>query len=151
MVPWYRILMKSGVLCAVIVFLFACGGSKKNNEYMDQFRAYNDGIRWRAPGTAAAHIPVGERADFLEERADIDEDLRIADYEILRVGMNRDLDKATLSVEYQWHLDSRGIVYKTVTRQSWERNDDQWIMVEEKRVRGEPMPGVPEPESEPDA
>ncbi len=133
------------VALAVLVFAFACGGTKKNNEMMDQIRAYNDGVRWRHADAAVTHIPIRERADFLEERAEIDEDLRIGDYEIVRISMNRDLDRASARVEYQWHLDSRGIVHATTTRQIWERFGDTWIMVEEERVRGEPMPGVAEP------
>ena len=128
----------------VVVALVAggCGGSaKRASDFFHDMRGYNDGIRWRNHQQALTRIPHAERDDFLDERYELEEELRIGDYEVVRVKFASD-QKAEVQVRYSWHLDSRGIVHTTTTRQQWERRGKQWWMVEEVRVRGETMPGV---------
>jgi hypothetical protein len=57
---------------------------------------------------------------------------------------------ARVDVEWSWHLDSRGIVHKTVTRQIWQVVGKMWLITRETRLRGEPMPGVDEPDEDDD-
>jgi hypothetical protein len=41
-----------------------------------------------------------------------------------------------------------GIVHETHARQSWERKGKAWLIVDERRTRGEEMPGLAEDEED---
>ncbi|RMH39998.1 MAG: hypothetical protein D6689_15105 [Deltaproteobacteria bacterium] len=131
---------------AVAVALAACGASgAQRDPLIYHLRNYNEGVRWGQFDKAALNVPVLEREDFLDEREQLAEDLRIDDVEIKRIRYRNQRTWARVDVEFTWHLDSRGIVHKTVTRQVWRREGNQWLIADEHRVRGEPMPGVAEP------
>jgi len=134
-----------GSLFLAGALIAGCGGqTKRHSEFMDTIRQYNDGIRWNDAPLAASLIPLAEREDFLEERADFEDDLRVGDYEIQRVRWGAGRKRAEIDVRFTWHLDSKGIVNKSMTKQLWRRFGKSWLMVEESMIRGEPMPGVPE-------
>jgi hypothetical protein len=124
----------------------ACGGGSKSSsaELVKDVRGYSNGLRWRDFPSAALRVAPRRRADFLDQREQLDADLRIADWEMIRLEYDDSNDRAEVSVEYTWLLDSRGIVHTTVTRQWWGRHGDRWLLEREVRVRGEPMPGVPD-------
>lgn len=127
-----------------------CGAAPKKSEtLMDSVRGYHDGLRWQRYPTAASMIPPAERDLFLDERDEIADDLRISEYEITRISFDDGQDRAVLRIRYTWFLDSEGVVHDTTSEQHWERRGKHWLLVEEERVRGEPMPGVPEPSEEP--
>lgn len=111
---------------------------------MREVRGYNDGIRWRDFSAAALRLAPAERTRFLDRRDKLDEDLRVADWEMTRLEYDDDRHRAVVQVEYTWMLDSRGIVHKTVARQFWARHGDRWLLDHEERLRGDPMPGVEE-------
>jgi len=137
----------------------ACATSgQQRQSFMGAVRGYNDDVRWQRPTHAAAFIPPAERDDFVDEREELSEDLRIDDYELSRVRMDRAGNRAEVQVKYTWHRDSKGLVHDTTTLQKWERRGKLWQLTEETRLRGEEMPGVPEPpeaeepaETEPEA
>jgi hypothetical protein len=131
------------------VLLFGCGGTQKPSELRDDVREYGDGLRWQNLPAAVAHIPPAERADFVAEREELVDDLRIGDWEVDRVDWVVADKSAKVRVTWTWHLDSRGLVHKTVVEQRWERRGKSWWMIAEERTHGEPMPGVPEPRTAP--
>lgn len=121
----------------------ACGGAAQRDLLMESVHTYNDGVRWERFTAAAAVVPPAERDDFLDEREALADDLRITEVEIVRVA-NRG-QRADIQVKMSWYLDSRGTVNETWVRQRWERQGAAWRVVEERRVRGDAMPGVAEP------
>ena len=138
------------VLVAVIAG--GCGPSAKRlTPLIDQLRDFNASVRWQQFDKAAMSIPVLEREEFLDEREQIAEDLEIDDFEIKRMRYRRSRTWARVDVQYTWHLDSRGIVHKTTARQIWEVSGTDWLLTGESRVKGEPMPGLDEPEPEEEA
>ncbi len=141
-----------GYLTAVVLVMAACTSSaQRRQNFMGAVRGYNDGLRWQRHTHAAAFIPPAERGDFIDEREELSEDLRIDDYELSRVRVDAQGNRADVQVKYTWHRDSKGVVHHTTSRQLWERHGKQWQMVEEARLRGEEMPGVPEsPEEAPE-
>ena len=48
-------------------------------------------------------------------------------------------------VKVSWYLDSVGTLRETHAMQTWERKGKAWWIVKEERVRGDEMPGLPEP------
>lgn len=138
-------------LLAVALALASCGShSKRAAPLLDDVRGYHDGVRWAYFAQAAVRLPGPERDAFIEEREDLADDLRIADYEITRVRYAAGKMAADVDVKYTWHLDSRGIVHTTTAREKWERRGKRWVLLEEERRRGEPMPGLAEPSDESD-
>ena len=126
--------------------LLACGGSSASStELVREVRGYNNGIRWRDFSAAALRVAPRERTEFLDRRDKLDEDLRVADWEMTRLEVDDSRYKAVVQVEYTWMLDSSGIVHTTVARQFWARHGDRWLLDHEERLRGDPMPGVAEP------
>ena len=123
----------------------ACGAPQRPAELREDVREYGDGLRWANLPAAAAHSPTRERAEFIAEREELVDDLRIGDWEVERVDWKTPDRAAAVRVTWTWHLDSRGLVHKTVTEQQWERHGKRWFLIAEERRRGEPMPGVAEP------
>jgi hypothetical protein len=109
---------------------------------MTQVRSFNEALRWQRHPDAASHVPAGERRAFLDERESLEDELRIADYEVSRLDLEAGGARARVQIKFTWHLQSQGTVYTTVVEQRWRRRGDRWQVVGERQVRGEPMPGV---------
>ncbi len=121
----------------------------RTEDFMVSMRGYNDGVRWQRYAAAASAVPATERDAFLDERADLEEELRIDDWELLRVSyQGQHQQRAEVRVRYTWHLDRVGLVNETTTVQSWERRGKHWVIAEEVRALGPEMPGVAEPPPE---
>ncbi|HTE53137.1 MAG TPA: hypothetical protein VK698_19925 [Kofleriaceae bacterium] len=127
--------------------LAACGGgaASSSSDLVKEVRGYNNGLRWRDFSASAMRVAPAARSDFLDRRDRLDEDLRIADWEMTRFEYDESRFRAVVQVEYRWLLDSRGIVHTTVARQFWARHGNTWLLDHEERLRGDPMPGVSEP------
>lgn len=131
-------------MLAVLVMLAACGGAPKSQDTLaESIRGYNEGVRWQRYAMAAAKILPRERAEFIDEMDERGEDLRITDYEIVRVEPRGDRE-ARVQIKVTWYRDSEGIVHDTTATQKWERHGKAWFMVEEARQRGAEMPGLAE-------
>lgn len=112
----------------------------------DAVRLFNDAVRWERFEMAATRVTPTKRDDFLDERDRLSEDLRISGYEVVRVRRDKTGRRAKVHLKYTWHLDSRGVVHTTHTVQRWERSGSSWILLAEDLLRGEPMPGVADPD-----
>lgn len=124
-----------------------CGGSAARTEsFMTSMRTYNDGIRWQRWTHAASHIPAAERNAFLDERNDLEKELRIEGWELLRLDYSGERQsRATVRVRYTWYMDNEGVVHDTTTVQRWQRHGKRWLLEDETRSVGTKMPGVAEP------
>ena len=133
---------------AIVVFalLAACGGSASQRaDLVADLRGYGDGIRWRDFNAAALRVLPAQRQDFMDDHEQLEDDLRVADWELRRLTYDRSRNHAEVHIEWTWLLDSRGIVHSTVSRQLWKRHGKQWILHREERLRGDRMPGMAEP------
>jgi hypothetical protein len=130
------------VLLAAFAALGACAGGAQRDALMESVTTYNEGVRWERFTAAAAVVPPAEREEFLDEREELARDLRITDYEVVRVASKG--DRAEIQIKLTWYLDTRGTVHDTWVRQRWERHGPAWRVVDERRVRGEAMPGLAE-------
>jgi len=124
----------------------ACGGtSSQSADLVRDIQGYGNGLRWRDFPAAALRVAPARREIFLEQREQLDSDLRVADWDMKRLEYDATRYRAQVQMEYTWLLDSRGIVHTTTVRQWWSRHGDRWLLDREVRVRGVPMPGIPEP------
>jgi hypothetical protein len=102
-------------------------------------REYNNDVRWGRYEQASTHVPRDKRARFVEKRTQLDDELEIADFELVNIVIDKQKETASARVDYTWMLKDRGIVEKTTTRQSWERHDGVWVVAAETRVKGAPL------------
>ncbi len=133
--------MKSTMLA--ICLLAGCRSAKSGDTLSDSVRQYNEGVRWQRYDNAAIHVPPAERSEFVDALDLRSKDLRITDYEVVRVDQKSD-KLAQVQVKMSWYLDSEGTLRETSAVQTWERHGKTWWVVEEKRLRGQEMPGLRE-------
>jgi hypothetical protein len=128
-------------LVALVLLACACGGGQKQNEdLINNIRAYQEGLRWRRYEQAADYVAPDERSQFLDRRDEIDKDLRIDDYEVVRVTLAEGHEEALVQIRFTWHLDNVGTVHETVVEEKWKKEKPVWRIVDTKHKRGEEMP-----------
>ncbi len=137
-------------LLIVLVFaISACGARAKGPSLIDEIRAYNDGVRWRQYPKAAARVHPRERTAFVAELSTNADEVKISEWDLVHVERrNRGRKSAIAHVRYRWFRDSVGTLHSTNTVQTWKRHGRAWLVTAEKRVRGEPMPGIEEPDED---
>jgi hypothetical protein len=122
-----------------------CGATSAPGEtLLESARTYNDGLRWQRFSAAAARLPAAERTAFVDDWDQRSTDLKITDYDIVRVtpvGARR----ARVQVKLAWYRDSEGTLRETHALQTWEQRGKAWFLVETHRLRGVEMPGLTEP------
>ncbi len=123
-----------------------CLTPKRIEPLGDAVRGYNEAVRWERFEMAAARVPPTRRDDFLDERDTLREDLRINGYDVVRIRKDKTGRRAKVHLKYTWYLDSKGVVHKTHTVQRWERASSSWLLLSEQYLRGEPMPGITDPD-----
>jgi hypothetical protein len=129
----------------VLATLCACGGlGKQEDTLAESVRDFNEGVRWSRFSNAAIHVPATQRAQFVDEWDERVKDLKITDYDIIKVDQ-KGSRTASVQVKMEWYKDSEGKVHETHAVQTWEKHGKVWFLVDESRLRGEEMPGLPEP------
>ena len=132
------------------VLLIGCASAKSGDTLVDSVRMYNDGVRWERFAVAANHVPPKERSMFVADADDRAKDLKITDYEVLRVDAVSK-GEAKVHIKMSWYDDREGTLRETQTLQTWERHGKTWWMVDETRLKGHEMPGLQEaPQQTPD-
>jgi hypothetical protein len=125
------------------LFVLACRPPKAGETLGESVRNYNEGVRWQRFGVAAIHVPPRERTMFIDDADQRAKDLKITDYEIVQVEQKGDRE-ARVQIKLSWYLESEGKLRETQAMQTWERHGKTWLIVDEARVRGPEMPGLPE-------
>ena len=126
------------------VVLAGCASAKQGDTLADSVREYNDGVKWERFPVAAVHVPPKERGAFVEEADDRAHDLKITEYDVLRIEQTS-AGSAKVAIKMSWYRDSEGLLRETQSLQSWEKHGKTWWMVDEARVKGHEMPGLQEP------
>lgn len=130
----------------IAVLLLACGAPQVRSEHdlSESIRQFNEGIRWERFAAAATSIPPPQRSQFVDEMDQRASDLKITDYEIVNVAP-RGSNEAHVQIKLSWYKASEGTVHETHAIQTWERHGKVWLMVDETRLRGAEMSGLPGP------
>jgi len=124
--------------------LAGCASAKTGDTLPDSVREYNDGVRWERFPVAAVHVPPKERATFIEQADDRSHDLKITEYDVLRIDAKNERE-AIVHIKMSWYRESEGLLRETQSLQSWEKHGKTWWMVDEARLKGHEMPGLEEP------
>src|ERR1700759_1945594 len=88
-------------------------GYSTADQVLNAAREYNQDVRWGRYDQAADHIPKGERERFVERRTALEDNLEIADFELVNIVIDKKKETAVARVEYTWTLKDQGIVKKT--------------------------------------
>lgn len=132
-------------LVFVVCALGACGGMQQKTEetLVEAIRGYNDDVRWSRFDVAAVHVPPAQRSQFVDDWDQRAKDLKITEYDLVRVDQKGPRE-AKVQIRVEWYKDSEGKVKETSAVQTWERHGKAWFVVDESRLRGDEMPGLPE-------
>jgi hypothetical protein len=133
----------------ITILVAGCGAAQSHvDDLADSVRTYNDGVRWERFANAATSIPPPQRAKFVDEMDERAGDLKITDYEVVKVDP-KGAREAHVQIKLSWYRESEGTLRETHAIQTWERHGKAWLMVDEARLRGAEMPGLPEPIAHP--
>lgn len=133
------------LLAAVLPGCLSGMGYSTADQVLNAAREYNQDVRWGRYDQAADHIPKDERERYVERRTALDDNLEIADFELVNIVIDKKKATAVARVEYTWTLKDQGIVKKTTTKQSWEKQGQAWVVAKETRVKGSPLVLFDEP------
>ncbi len=136
-------LISLAALAALSAGVSACRPPRSGDTLAESIRSYNEGVRWERFANAAVHVPPKERSQFLDDYDARAKDLRITEYDLVRVEQKTDTE-AEVQVKIGWYLDSEGKLRETHAKQTWERHGKTWWIIDESRLRGFEMPGLRE-------
>lgn len=127
------------VLPLALTGCFAEGYSMKDR-FTEAQRKYNDGVRWNRLEESIPYLPKDEQKIFVERMMSLEDELEIADSEMVQFDLDKKKDRATARMTYTWSLKRRGLVEKTNTEQTWVEKAGKWTMIHEVRLRGAALP-----------
>lgn len=124
---------------------------RREEELVTNARLWNDDFRWGRWGIVGQSMPP-EDQQLLQERCNlVEDDLVIADYEVTSIRFLKHSQAATVDVNLEWYRKTDPTVRRASLQQRWEQRGARWLMVKQRRVRGDRFPLVPESAPEPDA
>jgi outer membrane biogenesis lipoprotein LolB len=115
-----KVLIKMFMLIAVIFLLAGCASWKQNRENLEErAQEYHRMIRWQETNGSVAYVAEALRPAYIE-RSRVFDTVKIIDYKIKQVELSTNLEKATVTVEYQYHLKNATRIKTLTDTQQWE-------------------------------
>jgi hypothetical protein len=124
---------------------------RREDDLTHDARMWNDDFRWARWDIVGQSLTPDENALFQERRNLVGDDLVIADYEVTAVHFMEHSHAATVDVTLQWYKKSDPTVRQSTLQQRWEHRAGRWLMIRQRRTRGDRFPLVPEPVEQKDA
>jgi hypothetical protein len=124
---------------------------RREDDLTHDARMWNDDFRWARWDIVGQSLTPEENALFQERRNLVGDDLVIADYEVTAVHFMQGSHAATVDVTLQWYKKSDPTVRQSTLQQRWEQRAGRWLMIRQRRTRGDRFPLVPEPVEQKDA
>jgi hypothetical protein len=123
---------------------------RREEDLLRDARMWNDEFRWGRWDVLGQSMPAEENELFQKRRRLVDDDLVMADYEVTAVKFLQSSQAATVDVRLEWYKKSEPSVRHATLQQRWEYRGGRWMMIKQRRVRGDRFPLVPEPAEAPD-
>jgi hypothetical protein len=117
---------------------------RREDDLIHDARAWNDDFRWARWDIVGQSLPPEEGILFQERRNLVGDDLVIADYEVTSVRFVQGSRAAMVDVTLQWYRKTDPTVRQATLRQRWEVRSGRWMMIKQRRARGDRFPLVPE-------
>jgi hypothetical protein len=107
-------------------------------------RLFNDDLRWARYEQMTGSMPVDEARAFTKRVELVRDELVIADFEVTSITFAQGSDKATVTVALEWYTKREPTVRATTLEETWEHRPAGWMMVKQRRTRGDRFPLTPE-------
>jgi hypothetical protein len=139
------------LLAAAVVFTLAAGpgcmtpSQRRADALTRSAHEFNNGLRWGRDQDVFPFLSPADARSLQARRADLGDDLVVADEEMTSLDLAPGAEKATVVVEFTWYDQRRAVVKKSVVEQKWEWIDGRWIVTSQRRAHGERFPLVNEP------
>jgi hypothetical protein len=121
---------------------------RREDDLLRDARMFNDDFRWGRWDILGQSMTPEENALFQARKNLIDDNLVLADYEVTSVKFLQISQAATVDVKLEWYKKNDPIVRQATLQQRWEYRGGRWMMIKQRRVRGDRFPLVPEPSEE---
>ena len=123
-------------------------GQRREDDLIRDARLFNDDFRWGRWDILGQSMTPEENALFQARKNLVDTDLVIVDYEVTAVKFMQGSEAATVDVKLEWYKNSDPSVRHTTLQQRWEVRNGRWMVIKQRRSRGDRFPLVPEPATE---
>ncbi len=144
--------MRWRTVTAALLFASALGcmtpSQRRQDDLIRDARMFNDDFRWGRWEIVGQSMTPEENALFQARANMVDADLVIVDYEVLGVRFMQGAEAATVDVKIEWYKKSDPSVRQATLQQRWEQRGGRWMMIKQRRARGDRFPLVPEPATE---
>jgi hypothetical protein len=117
---------------------------RREEDLIRETRIFNDDFRWGRWEMLGQSMTPEENALFQARKNLVDTDLVIVDYEITSVRFLQNSEAAVVDVHIEWYKKSDPSVRLVTLQQRWELRNGHWMMMKQRRVRGDRFPLVPE-------
>jgi hypothetical protein len=138
--------MKSAWAVMLGLTLVGCmtPGQRRQDDLIRDARMFNDDFRWGRWDVLGQSMPAEENALFQARKNLVDAELVIVDYEVTSVHFGEQAETATVEVHMEWYKKSDPSVRQATLQQRWELRGGRWMMMRQRRLRGDRFPLVPE-------
>jgi hypothetical protein len=147
--------MKPSIALATLLLASALGcmtpSQRRQDDLMREARTWNDDFRWGRWEIVGQSMTSEENALFQARKNLVENDLVIADYEVTQVRFLDSGLAATVDVSLEWYRKTDPNVRQASLQQRWEYRGGRWMMIKQRRARGDRFPLVPEPVEPPAA
>ena len=144
--------MKRMTVLAALLVTSALGcmtpGQRREDDLVRDARMFNDDFRWGRWDILGQSMTPEENALFQARKNLVETDLVIVDYEVTAVKFMPGSEAATVDVKLEWYKKSDPTVRQATLQQRWELRNGHWMMIKQRRSRGDRFPLVPEPVAE---
>jgi hypothetical protein len=121
---------------------------RREEDLVRDARMFNDDFRWERWDILGQSMTPEENALFQARKNLVDDNLVLADNEITSVKFLQSSQAATVDVKLEWYKKDDPTVRHATLQQRWEYRGGRWMMIKQRRVRGDRFPLVPEPAEE---
>jgi hypothetical protein len=134
------------LMAVVLLSSFACvtPAAQKRQTFTRIARTFNDDLRWARYESAASQMQPQEAMLFLRRVDLVEDELVVGDIEVTNVVFDDEKEQATSTAKLQWYTKRDPIVRQTVLTQLWDSSAGGWLLLEQRRLRGERFPLVTE-------
>ena len=105
----------------------------------DQVREWHDDVRWMRYPAASMRLPPARRQRFLEQTRALENEIGMADYEIISVLPAGD-GRAQVRASFDWEAKQTALLRHTELFELWQRVGNDWVLVDVRLEKGEPLP-----------
>jgi hypothetical protein len=125
---------------------------RREDDLIREARMFNDDLRWARWEAMCADMLADDKQAFMSRVDLVGNDLVMGDFEVKAIRFDTESRGATVTVDVEWYRKSDPTVHSSTLTQRWEARDARWIMIKQRRSRGDRFPLVNEPsESKPPA